>query len=323
MRTPMGFLLLMNSSNTFEKPPLSIKEQLKLLSSRGLIIKDKQAAQHYLKFISYYRFCGYGIEFEATPINEEKCYRQGTTFEQILDCYVFDRKLRLLVIDAIERIEIAVRTVIINELALVHGAHWYLDGMLFLKRFKHSELLQAIEKETLYRAQDGSIQHKKRERFIQHYFDKYSHPKLPAVWMVAEVLSLGTWSIIFANLIDREDQKIICRHFGISYVVMTSWLHSLTYLRNLCAHHSKLWNRSFTLRPLVANDYRHQLENNSRFAAQAAILKIFLDIISPDNGWASHLRALIKQHPMIDVKRLGFSENWESDSFWGWHSIIS
>ena len=270
---------------TFEKPPLSIEEQLDLLISRGLIIKDRNIASQYLQFISYYRFSGYASQFEILFADGEKRYQQETSFDQILDCYVFDRKLRLLVIDAIERIEVAVRTVITNEMALKYGPHWYLNSQLFLKKFNHAELIKTIQKETLYKARDGSIEHKKREHFIQNYFNKYSQPDLPAVWMVAEVLSLGTWSLIFANLVDRENQKIICQHFDINYIVMTSWLHSLTYLRNLCAHHSRLWNRSFTLKPVVANKYRDQLGNNSRFSAQAAILKILLDIVSPDNHW--------------------------------------
>jgi abortive infection bacteriophage resistance protein len=316
MRTPAGFFCLMNNQSIFEKPPLPIQEQLKLLSSRGLVIQDKQIAEHYLKFISYYRFCGYGIEFEDLSIDGEKQYLPGTTFEQILDCYVFDRKLRLLVIDAIERIEIAIRTVITNQLAATHGAHWYLDKTVFVEKFNHDELIQSIEKETHYEAIDGTVQHNRREPFLQHYFRKYSEPKLPAVWMVAEILSLGKWSMIFANIADRENQKLICQNFGISHSVMKSWLHSLTYLRNLCAHHSKLWSRSFTLKPMVANDYREQLENNSHFAAQAAILKILLDVISPDSNWADHLNNLINQHSEIDPKRMGFKEDWFLDSFW-------
>jgi abortive infection bacteriophage resistance protein len=316
MRTPAGFLLLMNNHNKFEKPPLSIAAQIERLSSRGVIIQDKQLAEHYLTFISYYRFCGYAIEFEGLPNGTEKQYREGTTFEQILDCYVFDRKLRLLVIDAIERIEIAVRTVMTNELASKYGAHWYQNQDIFLPKFQHEHLIQTIKKETQYKAPDGTIQHKKREKFIKHYYDKYESPELPPIWMVAEVLPLGSWSMIFANLIDRENQKNICRHFGISYSVMESWLHSLAYLRNLCAHHSKLWNRSFTLKPMIANNYRQQLENNSRFSAQAAILKILLDVISPNSEWHNHLRYLVAQHSIIDCRRMGFNDTWMSDPFW-------
>lgn len=315
---PGGFFIAMNfQKNTFQKLPLSLDSQLELLISRGIVVKDKDTARYYLSYISYYRLCGYAIEFEVDQANGEKQYCMGTTFEQILDCYVFDRKLRLLIIDAIERIEIAIRTVIINELSLKYNdAHWYLNKDLFLPKYRHDELIQSIKKETQYKAQNGSVQDKKRERFIKHYYDKYQKPELPAVWMVAEVLPLGSWSMIFANLVDRENQKIISKHFGISYVVMESWLHTLTYLRNLCAHHSKLWNRNFTLKPLVANNYRKQLEKNSRFSAQAAILKIFLDVISPGSEWSKHLRELVNEHPMIDVTKMGFKRHWKDDPFW-------
>lgn len=308
----------MTNHKTFQKPPLSIDQQLDLLSSRGLIINDRQTAQHYLKFVSYYRFCGYGIGFEnvASKSDSQKHYIAGTTFDHILDRYLFDRKLRLLTIDAIECIEIAIRTVIINELALLHGAHWYLDRKLFIKSFKHAALIETIEKETQHTAQVGSVKSKKQENFIRHYFDKYSHPKLPAVWMLGEILPLGTWSMIFANLINRDHQKVICKHFNINHLVMGSWLHSLTYLRNLCAHHSKLWNRSFTLKPLIANNYHEQLKNNSRFSAQAAILKIFLDIISPHSRWGERLYELSKEHPNISPKHMGFAEHWYDDPFW-------
>lgn len=302
----------------FEKPPLAVPEQLKLLTSRGLIIQDDDAAAHYLKFISYYRFCGYGIEFEDISAGAEKRYLPGTTFDQILDYYVFDRKLRLLIIDAIERVEVAIRTVISHELALKYGAHWYLNKRLFLKGFNHDALISTVKRETFYKSQDDSIQkNKKREQFIQHYYETYDNPELPPIWMVAEVLSLGTWSIIFANLNDRVDQKLICSHFGVNYKVMTSWLHSLTYVRNLCAHHGKLWSRKFTLTPMLANQYREQLENNTKFVAQTVILKVFLDVVSPDSHWALHLYKLMQKHPGIDISRMGFKENWFYDPFWG------
>lgn len=305
MRTPAGFLLPMNNqNNTFEKPPLSIGAQIERLASRGIIIRDKDTALHYLTYISYYRFCGYAIEFEDEVIDGEKRYRNGTTFEQILDCYIFDRKLRLLIINAIERIEVAVRTVIVNELGLKYqDAHWYLNKSLFISKFKHDNLIQSIKKQT-------------KERFIEHYYNKYSTPALPAVWMVGEVLSLGSWSMIFAHLKNREDQKIICNHFGISYKVMESWLHSLTYLRNLCAHHSKLWSRNFTLKPMIATGYVKQLMVVNRFSSQAAVLKIFLDVISPGSGWAEQLRKLVNEHPLIDIGHMGFHRTWTDDPFW-------
>lgn len=305
------------NAKVFEKTPLTIAEQIRLLQSRGLLISNEQLARHYLQFISYYRFCGYGLEFEEIS-NKERIHRynNGTTFEKVLDCYIFDRKLRLLVIDAIEQIEVAVRTVITNELALKYGSHWYTKKELFLPKYNYAELINAIQKETSYSAMVGTVKHKKRERFIQHYFDNYSEPKLPPIWMVAEVLSLGTWSILFANLINRDDQKLICKPFGLNYVVVTSWLHSLTYLRNLCAHHSMLWNREFTFKPLIAKQYAQQLADNTKFSAQAVIIKVLLNVIAPNNHWSYHLYDLIKAHSNINLSKMGFSVEWHNDPFW-------
>lgn len=135
--------------------------------------------------------------------------------------------------------------------------------------------------------------------------------------MIAEILPLGTWSTIFANLADRKNQKIISQYFKLNETVMKSWLHTLTYLRNLCAHHSKLWDRSFRIKPLIAKDHEMHLKNNSRFCAQAAILKIFLNVISPDSNWSENLFALINEHTEINIARMGFSKDWHKDSFWG------
>lgn len=98
---------------------------------------------------------------------------------------------------------------------------------------------------------------------------------------------------------------------------MESWLHALTYLRNLCAHHTKLWDRSFSIRPCIATGYKAYLKNNSRFCAQAAIINVFLDVISPESNWSQNLYSLMVDHPEIHVGRMGFSKDWYVDPFWG------
>lgn len=308
MRTPAGFFMTKITKN-YDKSPLTIPEQIDLLESRGIIFRNREIAHQHLQFISYYRLRSYALAFEE----ENKRYKKGTTFEQILDCYIFDRKLRLLVIDAIERIEVAIRTVMTNELAFRYGTHWYMKSDLFLAKLNHDNFIQNIRNEIYHPSKNKQ---KKRELFIQRYFDNYSDPDLPPIWMVAEILSLGTWSMLFANLIDRENQKVICKPFGISYIVMTSWLHSLSYLRNLCAHHSRLWNRHFTLTPIAAKEYTKQLTPNTLFSAQAAILRILMQKIAPDNHWNIKLFELINSHPEINQVRMGFHEEWYSDSFW-------
>ena len=316
MRTPAGFLYL-QIMNIYNKIPLTLDEQIALLESRGLVIKNKQEARHYLQYISYYRLSGYAQAFQAFPSDSEGLTYQGdATFEQVLDAYIFDRKLRLHVIDAIERIEVAIRTVMTNELALKYGPHWYLKEELFVSHFKHADFIQSIYKETSYHSPQNSIKRKKREPFLEDYFKRYQDPELPPVWMIAEILSLGSWSTLFAHLASREDQKSICMSFNLNYIVLTSWLHSLTYLRNLCAHHCRLWNRTFTLKPIIAKQYQPYLIENNRFSAQAAVLKILLDVIAPQNHWGTDLITLISSHKSIQPAQMGFSLNWNDDFFW-------
>lgn len=204
----------------------------------------------------------------------------------------------------------------VNELALCHGSHWYTNKRLFLSKFNHSAFIRKVQEETSYHVKIGSDRHLKREPFIQHYYDNYHTPALPPIWMLSETFSLGILSTLFANLIDRHDQKLICKPFGLDYQIMGSWLHSLTYLRNLCAHHSRLWDRRFTIKPKIAKKYQKQLSLNSHFSTYAAILQIFIKIISPRSHWKQHLRELIKSYPHFYQTKIGFANDWEKDPFW-------
>lgn len=297
---------------TFDKPALSLDDQVTLLRSRGLIIHDETRIQHYLRFIGYYRLSGYALPFQENDVpGTLHTFKNGTSFDDILDCYIFDRELRLLVMDAIERIEVAVRTVISNTMSERHGSHWYMDKKLFVDQYNHESLMNQIKKETCYQ------QEKKHHlEFIVHYYKNYHSPELPPSWMIAEILSLGAWSVMFAQIKDRDDQKEICKSFDIPYNIMGSWLHSLTYLRNLCAHHSSLWNRRFTFTPKIMKAHATQLQNNTTFYAQAVILHIFMDVIAKGSHWQHRLAELLKKHHKIDAARMGFPVDWQKDEFW-------
>jgi len=137
---------------SFPKLPISITEQIKRLTDRGLIISDRQSVEHYLTFIGYYHFSAYALYFQTDQpapdvVLPDKPFREGTSFEQILDLYVFDRELRLLVMDAIERIEIAFRACIINEMCLQYGSHWFMDAKVFTPWFRHAQFILDLERE--------------------------------------------------------------------------------------------------------------------------------------------------------------------------------
>ena len=114
----------------FTKPPFTLQQQLQKWQSRGLIVADPTRAAHYLRFIGYYRLSGYTLVFQDGG-HPDKHFKPGTTFEQVLSLYVFDRELRLLLLDAVERVEVGVRTCLVNEMSVKHGAHWFMDANAF------------------------------------------------------------------------------------------------------------------------------------------------------------------------------------------------
>jgi abortive infection bacteriophage resistance protein len=261
-----------------------------------------------LQFINYYRLSGYTISFEEIIDGKRSHqFKANTTFDNILALYDFDRHLRMLVMDAIERIEVAVRTQICLVLATTYNdSHWHLKRELFKPEFKYYSLLSKCEIE----------QHNSKEPFATHYKKTYSSPTLLPSWMVVELLSMGTWSRIYQNLINRQDKKKISDTFKLPSMEFESWLHSLTYIRNLCAHHSRLWNRQFTIAPKKLEPYKKYFTPNTTFSAQAAMMHILLKIISPDTKWINRLHELIVNHPFVNPSRMGFVTGWENDSFW-------
>lgn len=317
MRTPAGIFMSNEQKQNYCKPALTIDQQLDLLVARGLTIPDRDKARHYLNYIGYYRLSGYFLTFQqSTSGTVPHFFKKDITFKDVLDCYIFDRELRLLVMDAIERIEVAFRACISNTMSESHGPHWFMNSTHFIPRFKHAELLDRIRRETFHSSVTSARNHPRRESFIHHYYETYSHTDLPPSWMVVEVMSLGTLSSIYASLASRDMQKIICQPFGINHLVMESWLHTLTYLRNLCAHHARLWNRQFSIKPTIMKAYQKQLGRNATFYAQAAMLYVLMYIIADGSQWQRRLAELLDKHPHVFIPAMGFPEGWKEDPFW-------
>lgn len=292
----------------YNKQALDVDQQIILLESRGLIIPDRDKARQSLQFINYYRLSGYTISFEE--VNNGKRghhYKAGVTFEDVLALYDFDRHLRMLVMDAIERIEVAIRTQICISLAVSYDdSHWHLNRELFKENFNYKAFLSKCTEE----------QKNSKERFVMHYKQIYDTPELVPSWMTIELLPLGTWSIVYKNLKNRSDRKRVSDVFKLSSLELESWLHVLTYIRNLCAHHSRLWNRHFTLRPKQPPGYIKYFSPNTTFATQAAMMHLLLKIISPQSKWTARLYELIQSHSFIHSERMGFVMDWQDDEFW-------
>lgn len=294
----------------FSKPALTVEEQLDLLIERGLIVSDRERALRYLRFIGYYRFSGYMRPLQSKTGVEHK-FKPDVSFDNALNLYIFDRKLRLLVLDAVERIEVAIRAQISNTMSSRYGSHWYLNPAAFKDGFDHNEFIEKI-REHIKRDEDEPG---RRDVFIDHYFEKYTDPELPPGWMVFEVLSMGAVSKVFSCLI-RKDKKVIADAFSLTHPAFKSWTHALSALRNVCAHHGRVWNREFGVRPTRYGYLKECGAQPGRFYAQAVLIKTMLNAMVTDSHWSTRLRDLLAEHPEVDPRAMGFPDNWAQDEFW-------
>ncbi|KTD15539.1 AbiD phage protein-like protein [Legionella gratiana] len=213
----------------FTQPFLTIQEQLELLSDRGLIIDD--AAEHYLQHLNYYRLSGYWLPFYEDDSSNN--FKSDTKFSDILNLYIFDRELRLLLLDGIERIEVSVRTQWAYHLSQYHGAYAYMDCNLSNNSFWHTQNLIALEKE-IKRSDELFISHFKKNNIA------------PPIWAICEVQSFGLLSRWLKCMKPTQPRNKIAETYHVDYQVLVSFIEHLSYARNLCAHHSRVWNKKMT-----------------------------------------------------------------------------
>lgn len=284
---------------SFAKPPLSLTAQIALFRERGMLIPDEARAERYLQFIGYYRLAVYGVPYKVVGDN----YACGVTFDDMLGLYIFDRKLRLHYMDAIERIEVAVRTAISNHMSLKYGAQWYCRPELFRDQLYHEKLLASIWRET---GRPDVAPNGSRHKFCKTFYDRYGL-QAPPSWMVAEVLSFGSWSMIFRELRKREDKVAVAKAFNLPWEDLRSWLHALSHVRNICAHHALFWNIVFTIKPTLQRLCPGA--DDSRLYGQTLVVRHLLGAITRSSSWEERLRSLLAgcpRHP----SEMGFPGSW-------------
>lgn len=290
-----GVFLVTGSSLQRElKPPKTIEEQLVILRSRGLIIKNEEHAIDILKRVNYYRFTAYLLTFK----NKDVVY-PGTTFEKIYRHYEFDSKLRNLIMEIIEYVEIAFRSHIGYEIGHKYGPLGYEEAGNFRDQGNHSKFIKDLRRSIL----------KSKDPFVLHHSVEYNN-QFPS-WVAFEVCTFSAISMIFKNLL-IEDQKHITRKYyeKIDYQEIANWLHILSIVRNRCAHYSRMFNHIFTLgvrfRP---RDKALEIRENRLFAAIFNLKYLVLNEPTWKN-WVTRLEALISGYQEVDIRLLGFPEDW-------------
>ncbi len=313
----------------YTKQPLTLQQQVAKLESRGLHIDDEQLAVRYLSNISYYRLRAYTYPFQEN-VNLEadhRFVRNDIHFSDIIDLYCFDRRLRSLMFNAIEKIEVAVRAKIVQTYCEATGSsHWFIDRSLYKDKEIYDRNRNRIAVfDSLMKDIEGEIK-RSNEDFIKHYYGKYDNPSMPPAWMTLEVLSLGTLSKMYQFLKKSPQKKAIAKSFGLNDDrVFANWLHAIAVWRNCCAHHSRIWNRrcivNITMPTNADNPFLDRqtlcaVHPNKVFTALCCI-KYISNIISPDSDLKRNILSIIGDGGnLLNLQEMGFPRNWKFLDVW-------
>ncbi len=305
--------MVTHRNRPFEKPALSIPDQVELLRGRGLVVNHVARAEHCLRLISYYRLRPYWLPFESRAQHDgDHIFRKGATFEDVLTLYGFDQQLRRLVLDGIESVEAALRAQWVHHMATTHGPHGYLTKSLYHNTTRYGEA-KTLLTQGFRRSNDT---------FAEHYRETYTSPPLPPAWMAAEVMSFGQLLAWMVNLKHRQDKQAIAKPFGLDECVFTSFCWQLKDVRNICTHHGRLWNRRFgntIKRPRKPVELAQAIQgaDQRRLHNTLAILNHLLGVVAPETPWRERIVHLITGCPLVDSARMGFPRDWRTRPPWG------
>ena len=303
------FLFIDMARINFTKTYSNSADLVKLLKSRGMEVDDEHKAEYYLENIGYYRLSAYMYPLLKSPKTLHQ-YKIGASFKKVMMLYRFDKKLRMLMFNEIEKIEIAVREAVMNITAEMSKDDFWLMNS------EHFSNLQVFT-DTANRI--GMEYRKSTEDFIQHFKNKYTN-QYPPVWILGELLTMGTVNIVYRNLKENRIRKAISHKFGLQPKVFESWITTLTLVRNSCCHHSRVWNKVNVILPMIPRRINRpwitQQVDPQRTYFNICIIKYFLDVISPNNDMLTKLRWLFVDFTEVDLKALGFQNGWEFEPLW-------
>ncbi|MFS4483439.1 Abi family protein [Hyunsoonleella sp. 2307UL5-6] len=295
----------------YNKPPLTYQEQLDRLKKRGLIVKNEAKAIHLLENLSYYRISGYLYPM-LKDNKEDHEFKEGSTFENAFQMYRFDRELKQLISGDIEKIEVSFRAKLTYVLSHKYDAFWYTYEGLFKNKDVHLKSLETTYKMVSDSTEDFAIKYRK------NYVNTYQ----PS-WMALEIVTFTHLSVVYENLKDTAAKSKISEHYGVPYQLLENWLKILTYTRNICAHHSRFWNRNLSLPIKKATkelpfNWIEQIDipRNKSYIYLSAI-KYLLDRVNPKNTFTERLTDLFDKYNNIDMhKGMSFPEDWKEQPLW-------
>lgn len=279
------------------QPPMTIDEQIENLKNIGLIVENEEYAKKILNDISYFRLIkAYSLNLKSK--NGKYC--EKVTFEQIVELYLFNANFRQVIFPEIEKVEINVRCRIANYFAEQYGVLGYLEADNFVNAEYHKMFLDDIEEE---------IRRNSKAPFVKNFHDNYEGGNLP-IYALVEILSFGTLSKFYKNM-KNQDKKAIAKSFGVGYTYFESWLESISYVRNICAHYGRLYNAKLSKTPILYKEYSETGIGNNRIFGVLLCLKHLLKSNDHWNLFVDKIELLFDKYESVDIKTMGFTENWK------------
>lgn len=300
----------MTSKTDYPKKVISFDKQITLLQERGLIIDDIEKAKGFLRNISYFRLQGFWWEFQIDKENHK--FKDGTTFEKIIELYTFDRKFRLIIFDALERIEVALRTKLVYYPSIELDQWWFEDETNFFNNDFYLDSLSEVDKEL----------ERTKEVFIKSHYGKYGYEHRPPAYKTLEVISFGCLSKLYSNLNNNITAKNrVAKEFNLpNYSFLKSWLQSFNTIRNIIAHHSRIWNRNIDFAPKFLHktefDFIEEPENkNSMYHCMSCILFV-LNKVSEGHSLKDKIINLLDSNEEVELSEMGIPGNWREQGIW-------
>lgn len=305
------------------KPYKDYPQLVSILESRGMIIPDKARAERKLSQIGYYRLSGFWYTCRrmnllslALPVSRRlDCFEDGVNFNKIIDLYIFDKKLRQLMMDAIERIEVHVRSIIAHEVGY-HDPLAYSDSSYINPR----QASGWVDRNGNHRNSwsEWLIKHNKqidRSREDCLEWHRRNNKAMP-FWVVVEAWDFGLMSKYYEMLKQSHQNRIAYRLSISNPRILKEWLKEINTLRNRCAHHTRIWNqKNNSALPLINDPYfiNLNLDQNSRerLYGLISIIWFLLKQIGPSSDWIRTVADVIDSKPSIigcPYKSMGFPD---------------
>lgn len=286
------------------KPFKTIDEQIDLLISRGLIISDRDTAYDFLLRHNYYRISGYTL-----TLRDHDNFYKNVTIENVIEIYNCDHELRHLLLNHLETIEVTFKSVYSYEFTKLHGALGYLNNEYFSDVEKYNEIISKCE---IQRSQ-----RRKYEDYIQHF--ESNNEEIP-FWAYVDLMTISDISFLY-SISESNLQKNVAKAFSLNFQnageLLGKFIHSMTIIRNLCAHGGRLFNRIFQRKPSLNKKEQNVLIRNKDGIIDNAHLCGFILIMrrllkrSDFQGLQKELKSILGEYPFVEPKYYGLTTDWD------------